>query len=107
MTHDAVVALLVFGCLCELVCVLGLLWMRDAFDQLHFSGASSTIGLLAVAVAVALTGFSTVSGTIDCEVALGLTFVLNPVMVSATGRAGRRMRFGSLEPMREEFEQQP
>lgn len=107
MRHDATVALLAFGCLCELVCVLGLIWMRDAFDQLHFSGASSTIGLLAVAVAVGLTGFSSASGTIDCEVALGLTFVLNPVMISATARAGRRMRFGSLEPTREEFQHQP
>lgn len=100
-------ALLAFGCLCELVCVLGVLWMRSGFDQLHFSGASSTVGLLAVAGAVAVTGFSSASGTIDCEVALGITFVLSPVVVSATGRAGRRMRCGSLEPTPEEFEQQP
>lgn len=107
MKHDAALALLALCCLCQTVCVVGVLWMRDGFDQLHFSSASSTVGLFALAVAVVLTGFSSVSGTIDCLVALGLSFVLNPVMTSATARAGRRMRYGSLDPTKREFEQQP
>ena len=107
MTHEAVVALLIAGCVCEAVCVIGTLWMRSGFDQLHYSGAASTVGLLFFAVAVGLQGFSSVSGTIDCVVALGLTFLLGPVMVTATARAGRRMRFDTLEPLRQEFEQQP
>lgn len=100
-------ALLGFACLCETVCVVGVLWMRDAFDQLHFSGASSTVGLFALAAAVVLSGFSSVSGSIDCLVALTLTFILNPVMISATARMGRRVRHGSLDPTPGEFEQQP
>lgn len=107
MKHDVALALLGLACLCQTVCVVGVLWMRDGFDQLHFSSASSTVGLFALAVAVALTGFSSVAGSIDCLVALALTFVLNPVMVSATARAGRRMRYESLDPTTREFEQQP
>lgn len=107
MSHDAVVALLIAGCACELICVAGTLWMRSGFDQLHFSGAASTVGLLFFAVAVGLQGFDSVSGTIDCVVALALTFFLAPVMVTATARAGRRMRFDALKPLEQEFEQQP
>lgn len=107
MKQDATLALLAFGCMCEVICVLGVLWMRNGFDQLHFSGAASTIGVVAFAVAVVLKGFSSVSGTIDCVVALAFLFGLSPVMVSATARAGRRVRFDTLEPTPSEFEQQP
>lgn len=107
MKHDVVLALLALCGLCSWVCVAGVLWMRNGFDQLHFSGASSTLGLFALAAAVMLTGFSSISGTIDCVVALGLTFILNPVMISATARAGRRMEYDTLEPRPEEYEKQP
>lgn len=107
MSHDAVIALLVFGCVCQTVCVVGMLWMKDAFDQMHFVGAASTVGVLAFGVAVVLQGFSSLSGTIECTVALGLTFLLNPMMATATARAGRRLRYETLEPTPEEFEQQP
>lgn len=107
MRHDIVLALLAAGMLTEGICLVGVLWLRSAFDQLHFSGAASTVPLVFFAVAVGLTGFSSVSGTIDCLVALALTFGLNPVVVSATGRFGRQLRFGSLQPTQAEFEQQP
>ena len=107
MKSDFVIALLSFGCLCEAVCVLGVVWFRDAFDQLHFCGAASTVGLFSFVAAVAVQGFATASGTIDCIVALFLTFALGPVMISATARAGRRMEFDSLEPRPNEYEQQP
>lgn len=102
MTKDAVWALLAFGCVCETVCVVGVLWLRDGFDQLHFAGASSTVGLFAFVAAVALQRFASAAGTIDCLAALVLTFLLNPVMVAATGRAGRRLRGDDLEPTAEE-----
>ncbi|HET6963906.1 MAG TPA: monovalent cation/H(+) antiporter subunit G [Acidimicrobiales bacterium] len=107
MSHAFVVGLLVFGCACEMVCVAGMLWMRQGFDQLHFTGAASTVGVLAFGVAVVIQGFSTLSGTIECVIALALTFLLNPVMATATARAGRRLRYETLEPRPEEFEQQP
>lgn len=107
MSHAAVTALLVFGAACEVVCVAGTLWMRQGFDQLHFTGAASTVGVLAFGVAVVLQGFSSLSGTIECVVALALTFLINPVMATATARAGRRLRYETLEARPEEFEQQP
>lgn len=107
MSHDAVVALLVFGCSCEVLCVAGVLWMRNGFDQLHYAGAASTVGIMAFAAAVVLQGFSSLSGTIDCVAALGLTFLINPVMTTALARAGRRIHYETLEPRPEEFEQQP
>lgn len=107
MKGDVVIALLGLGCLSELICIAGVLWFRDGFDQLHFSGAASTLGLFFILAALFVQGFSTVSGTIDCAVALALTFVLNPVMTSATARAGRRMRFDNLRPRANEFRQQP
>ncbi len=107
MSQDVVVALLAFGCACETVCVAGVLWMRQGFDQLHYAGAASTVAILAFAVAVVVQGFSSLSGTIDCVAALALTFLLNPIMATATARAGRRLRYETLEPTPEEFEQQP
>jgi len=87
--------------------VAGMLWMSDGFDQMHYVGAASTVGVLAFGVAMVLQGFSTLSGTIECAVALGLTFFLNPMMATATARAGRRLRYDTLEPTPEEFDQQP
>jgi multisubunit Na+/H+ antiporter MnhG subunit len=107
MTHDAVIALLVFGCVCQVACVAGMLRMGNGFDQMHYVGAASTVGILAFGVAVVLQGFSSLSGTIECVAALGLTFFLNPMMATATARAGRRIRFETLEPTAEEFDQQP
>lgn len=107
MRGDSVIALLSFGCLCEAVCVAGVVWFKDAFDQLHFSGAASTVGLLSFVAAVLDQGLATASGTIDCVIALLLTFGLGPVMTSATARAGRRMEFDTLEPRPNEYEQQP
>ena len=107
MTHVAVIALLSAGCACEVVCVIGVLWMRSGFDQLHFSGAATTLGLALIGVAVVLQGFHSLSGTIDCVVALALTFFLAPVMAMATARAGRRMEYDTLDPIGHEFDQQP
>lgn len=107
MIHDLSLAFLWLGIACELVCVAGVLWFRDGFDQLHFASAAATVGVAAIAVAVGLTGFSSPSGTIECIIALGLLFLLAPVATSALGRLGRRDRFDTLVPRPKEFEQQP
>jgi multisubunit Na+/H+ antiporter MnhG subunit len=107
MSDVVAIALLALGTACELVCVAGVLWFRDGFDQLHFAGAASTVGVVAVAAAAVLTGFPTASGTIECVVALALLFVLGPVLVAATGRAGRLLRTGDLVPARSEHRAGP
>ena len=101
------IALLVAGCACQMICVAGVLWMRSGFDQLHFAGAASTLGPALIGVAVILQGFDSVSGTIDCVAALVISCVLGPVIVMATARAGRRMRYDTLDPLEQEFRQQP
>ena len=48
--------LLALGVLAELLCVLGVVWMRDALDRLHFAGAGTTVGPLLVGAAVLVNG---------------------------------------------------
>lgn len=79
-------ALLVAGVAAELLCVLGVCWMRSTFDKLHFAAAASTLGPVLVAVATVLVGFSSPSATIQCAVALAAIVLLNPVLTHATGR---------------------
>jgi multisubunit Na+/H+ antiporter MnhG subunit len=89
-------ALLVGALFAEVICVVGMLWFRSAFDGLHFAAAATSLAPLLVAVAAVLTGFSWVSGTIECVVACAVLFVLNPVIVAATGRAARLEEYGDL-----------
>jgi monovalent cation/proton antiporter MnhG/PhaG subunit len=79
------------GVVAQLVCCLGVWWMRDVFDRLHFAAAGSTVGPVLIGVAVALTGFSSVSGTVQALAAVAFLVVLNPVLTHATGRAARRL----------------
>ena len=84
--------LLVLGVLAELVCVLGVVWLRDTLDRLHFAAAGTTVGPVLVALAVALVGMSTVSALVQSLAALLALLVLNPVLTHATGRAVHRLR---------------
>ena len=100
-------ALLWLGVTAELVCLLGVMWMRDAFDELHYVAAATTVGPLLIAVAAVLTGFSSLAGTTECVTACVALFVLNPVLTSATGRAGRELLHEDLRPTADEWTRQP
>jgi monovalent cation/proton antiporter MnhG/PhaG subunit len=106
VAEAAASVLLWLGVATEVVCLVGVMWMRDALDQLHYAAAATAVGPVLIAVAAGLTGFSSVSGTIGCVVACALLFVLNPVLTSATGRAGRHLR-GLDEPTADEWDRQP
>ena len=84
--------LVVLGVLAELLCVLGVVWMRDVLDRLHFAAAGTTIGPVLVAAAVAVAGMATVSALVQSLAALVALVVLNPVLTHATGRAVHRLR---------------
>ncbi|MBP0458763.1 monovalent cation/H(+) antiporter subunit G [Streptomyces montanisoli] len=86
------------GVLAQLVCCLGVVWMRDVFDRLHFAGAGTTVGPVLIGVSVALTGFSSPSGTVQSLVALAFLVLLGPVLTHATGRAARNLLHGDLGP---------
>lgn len=84
--------LVVLGVLAELVCVVGVVWMREVLDRLHFAAAGTTVGPVLVAVAIAVAGMSTVSALVQSLAALLALLVLNPVLTHATGRAVYRLR---------------
>jgi monovalent cation/proton antiporter MnhG/PhaG subunit len=85
--HEVVAEVLVtFGVAAELICVLGVCWLRDVFDKLHFAAASSTLGPLSIGAAAVAAGFSSISATIQCVVAVLLLVALNPVLTHVTAR---------------------
>ena len=48
----AVAVLLTLGVATELVCCVGVLAMRGAYDKLHYTAPATTVGALAIALAV-------------------------------------------------------
>lgn len=94
MTLSALAADLVVGVavLAEVVCCIGVFWMRDFFDRLHFAGAGTTVGPVLLAAAVLLTGSLSTSATVELVVAMLLLLLLNPVVTHATTRAFQRPR---------------
>ena len=82
--------LLALGVGAELICCLGLLLMRNAFDRLHYSSAATTIGPALIGAAV-LVRESVSSGGLQTIATVSLLFLLNPVVLIATARAARRI----------------
>lgn len=85
----AVDVLVILGIAGELVCCLGLVLARNAFDRLHYSGAATTVPPVMLAAAVLVEESFTQPGLSALVTALLLLF-LNPVLVNATARIGRR-----------------
>jgi monovalent cation/proton antiporter MnhG/PhaG subunit len=82
--------LLVLGVGAELICCLGVLLMRNAFDRLHYSSAATTVGPMLIGAAV-LVRESVSSGGLQTIAIVALLFLLNPVVLIATARAARRI----------------
>ncbi|HEX8976300.1 MAG TPA: monovalent cation/H(+) antiporter subunit G [Solirubrobacteraceae bacterium] len=91
--HQLVVTiLLVAGVAVELLAVLGLVVMRDAFDRLHYVGLAS-YGALLVGISITIReGFSLIG---DKTLLTGaLLIALGPVLVHATARSFRIREHG-------------
>ena len=88
--------LLAIGVGCQLMCSLGVLVARNAYDRLHYAGAATTVGPLCIGIAI-LVRESVSGGGIQTIVTVLLLFLLNPVLVIATARAARRIDEGTLE----------
>ena len=99
----AVDTLLALGTACQLVCCIGILAARDAFDKLHYAGASSGLGPILILAAILVRHGLTAEG-LATIVAVGLVVVLNPVVVHATAGAARRMEVGQVGPTAAERE---
>lgn len=87
MSWRAVVAvvLLIAGGLLELIAVLGLCVMRDAYDRLHYVGVAGFGALLIAAAIIVRESFSLIG---DKALLVGLVLVLaGPVLVQSTARS--------------------
>lgn len=82
----AIGVLLAIGVGIELLCCLGVLLMRDVFDQLHYVGPATTLGPLAIAVAVLLAEALSAAGIKAILIAIVLV-LMGPVVTHATARA--------------------
>lgn len=89
----AIWGLLGLGVGLELICCVGVVAMRDAYDRLHFTGPASTLGPLAIAAAIVVEESLWPAGAKALLVALVLA-VTNPLLVHATARAGRVRELG-------------
>lgn len=81
--------LLAIGVVLELLCCLGVALMRNTFDRLHYMSAATTVPAFFVLAAV-LVREHVSSGGLQAIAAVGLMFLLNPLLVVATARAARR-----------------
>ena len=85
----AVDVLLTIGVTLELLCCVGVLVMRTTLDRLHYAAAGTTVPAFFVLAAVLVREHLS-SGGMDAIAAVGLVFLLNPILVTATARAIRR-----------------
>jgi multicomponent Na+:H+ antiporter subunit G len=92
----AVDLLLGLGVAAQLLCCLGVLVMRTAADRLHYAAAGTTVGPVLVLAAVLVREGVTSAG-LQAIAAVGVLFLVNPVLVHATGRAARLLDAGTLE----------
>jgi multisubunit Na+/H+ antiporter MnhG subunit len=97
----AVDVLLVLGVSCAFVCIVGVVVMRTTFDRLHYAAAGTTLPAFLVLAAV-LVREHVSSGGLTAIGAVSLLFLLNPVLLTATARAIRRIDFGDVAPGPEE-----
>ena len=80
----------------ELLCCLGLLVMRTAFDRLHYLGPAATLGPVLLGTAV-LVRHSSAQACIKIVLIVGLLLLINPVLTHATARATRIRQVGHLD----------
>ena len=90
MANVAIDILLGLGVALELLCCVGVVVMRTTFDRLHYAAAGTTVPAFLVLAAV-LVREHVSSGGLDAIAAVGLAFLLNPVLVIATARVARRI----------------
>jgi monovalent cation/proton antiporter MnhG/PhaG subunit len=101
MSDAIVFTLLGAGVAAELLCVVGVVVMRNAYDRLHYSAAAATVGPLLILAAVLIREGMT-SQSLETIAAVALLFVATPMLVHATARAARRSDFGRPGPRPEE-----
>jgi multicomponent Na+:H+ antiporter subunit G len=82
--------LLALGVGATLICCVGVLVMRNAFDRLHYSSAATTVGPVLIGAAVFVRE-SVSAGGLETIAIVSFLLLLNPVVEIATARAARRV----------------
>ena len=90
MTNLVVDVLLALAVVLELACVIGVVIMPTTFDRLHYAGAATTVPAFLVLAAV-LCREHLSGGGLQAIAAVGLMFLLFPVLLTATARAIRKV----------------
>lgn len=93
MTNWAVDILLAAGVFFALACVVGVVIMPTTADRLHYVGALATIPAFLILAAV-LCREHLSGGGLEAIAAVGLMFLLFPVLLTATARAIVRVEQG-------------
>lgn len=97
----AVYVLLALGVAAAFVCVAGVVVMRTTADRLHYAAAGTTVPAFLVLAAVIVREHVS-SGGLEAIAAVSLMFLLNPVLLSATARAIRKIDYGDVAPRPDE-----
>lgn len=85
------------GVAAQLVCCVGVWWMRDVFDRLHYAAAATGVGPVLVGGSVVVSGGAgSVSGTVEAITAIAVVVLGGPLCTHAIGRAARVMLHGHL-----------
>ena len=93
--------LLVLGVACAFVCIAGVVVMRTTADRLHYAAAGTTLPAWLVLAAV-LVREHVSSGGLTAIGAVALMVLLQPVLLTATARAIRKVDYGDVAPRPEE-----
>lgn len=88
MADVAVYLLLGLGVAAVLVCCVGVVVMRDAYDRLHYAAAATTVGPILILAAVLVRVHLGVAG-LEAVAAVAFLFVATPLLVTETARAAR------------------
>jgi monovalent cation/proton antiporter MnhG/PhaG subunit len=99
----AVDVLLALGVAAELLCVVGLLLTRTAYDRLHYAGVAGIVGPAAIGAAIVMRetvsasgGVELTSGGLEALCSAVFLLALNPILGHAIARAARLRERGSL-----------
>jgi multisubunit Na+/H+ antiporter MnhG subunit len=99
----AVYVLLSLGVAAAFVCIAGVVAMRTTSDRLHYAAAGTTLPAFFVLAAVIVREHVSSAG-LEAIAAVSLMFLLNPVLLTATARAIRRIDHGDIAPQPNEIE---
>ena len=81
------------GVAAEVVCCIGLGWMRTVFDRLHYAAAATTLGPVLIGISAAVSGAGSTSGTLEVATAAAVLLLVNPLVTHATARTARQLVF--------------